>query len=134
MIFHPDPRMATKVVRFLVTAILAATLAEAPAVARELTKNERITIEEGVSWQLHNPRHGQFRWLPHAGISAAGSGVSGEYYCGYVGDVPFQVLVVRDGTGNIKVTAVGPLGEDPASISDTIAECRSHGFPEMQAP
>jgi hypothetical protein len=111
--------MAPKVGRCLAAAALATTLAQSAAAARDLTKNERATVEEGVSWQLQSRRHGEFRWLSNAGIpGVTADGVSGDYYCGYVGAIPFQVLVVRDGAGNIKVTVVGPVGEDPASAAD----------------
>ncbi|MCI0324443.1 hypothetical protein [Cronobacter sakazakii] len=96
---------------------------------RPLSPNEKKAIEEAISNQLKDPYSAKFK---HSQYVYNGNGEYCAYvnsknsYGGYVGDMPFLVMLV--GSGKKINAAVISFANDEAEISATYEICKKLGY------
>ena len=124
----------SKIAFCLAAAALSITQGQKMVAARDLTNNERAMFEDAITSALEKSKAGPFQWLPYT-LNAEVYDVQGsfDFYCGYVGSIPFEALVHRDSAGEIKEMAVG-VGDEDDTAQHIIGRCQLHGYRGMQAP
>lgn len=123
--------------------IILGMLGAIGASAAELTDKEKAMIRESVKANLKDPDSARFKWLPIADNQIVADGAILLVYCGvvnsknsfggYVGDVPYQVALVKhlnskDTRAASIVIAIGSGGWNSSSSKAIIDVCYDKGY------
>jgi hypothetical protein len=108
-----------------------------PVKTRELTKNEKKIIGEGIARGLKDPQSAQFRWLPFPEsneelISYCGMVNAKNSYGGYTGFKPFLAGILMK---NGKIVGAVLIGADAGRYGEeaTLSVCNDKGFRPHEA-
>lgn len=128
-----------KLIYLISTLFFVVALAGHEAMARDtLTAKERETIEKAVKRELLDPESARFKWMrlppgtstKSSSITYCGLVNSKNSYGGYVGDRPFQVVIMWSEKGTL-------LSEIYVFIRDdterTLKICADEGYSNLSA-